>query len=135
MLRAYTYGEENGKPCKLNPSLGCDPYVILYINDKEVLRTSKETDKFVTNANKTFASVKIPKESIIKIEIWDAKSGFFESQDALILKSEGDVASFLNEPIRKGVHVWGDLNKIETLSFWVDEYKFKNVPFKKNKNT
>lgn len=133
MLRAYTYGEENGRSCKLNPSRGCDPYVVLYINDKEVLRTLKETDKFVINVNKTFASVKIPKTSTIRLEIWDAKSGFFES-DAKILKSEGDVEPFLNDPIRKGVYVSGDLNSIETMSFWIDEYKFKNVPFKKNRN-
>lgn len=122
----------NEKTCKLNPSRGCDPFVILYVNDKEVLRTSKEIDQFVTNVNKTFTSIKIPKTSTIRIEIWDARSGYFE-KDMLILKSEGDVNSFLSEPIRRGVYVLGDLNRIETLSFWIDEYKFKNVPFKKNK--
>lgn len=132
MLHAYTYGEENGKTCKWNPSLGCDPFVILYVNDKEVLRTSKETDQFVTNVNKTFTSMKIPKTSKIRIEIWDARSGYFE-KDMLVLKNEGDVDSFLSEPIRRGVYVLGDLNRIETMSFWIDEYNFKNVPFKKNK--
>lgn len=98
------------------------------------MKTPKETDKFVTNVNRTFTSVKIPKNSSIRLEIWDAKSGFFEKKDELILRSEGDIDSFLNEPIRKGVYVLGDLNRIETMSFWIDEYKFKNVPRKIERN-
>lgn len=123
LLNAFTYGTENGNSCRLNSYLGCDPYIILYINDEEVLKTPQTTKKFLTNVNKTFTSVKIPKTSKIRLEIWHASSVIWES-DALILKSEGDVTSFLNKPIHKGVYLFEDFNTIETMSFWVDEYKF-----------
>lgn len=111
-----------GKTCKRNPSYGCDPYVILYINDEAVIKTKKQVDKFMSSVDKTFMSAKIPKTSTIKIEIWDASSGFWES-DTLIMRTEGDVNSFLNEPLRRGIYAYGDVNAIETMSFWTDEYK------------
>lgn len=129
ILNAYTYGEVNGKTCKWNPSHGCDPYFILYINDKEVLKTAKKVDKFFSEVDKTFTSAKIARNSIIKLEIWDASSGFWE-KDALILRSEGDVDSFLNEPLRNGIYVLGGVNAIETISFWADDYKQGNIALK-----
>lgn len=69
----------------------------------------------------TYTTGKILKNSTtIKIEVWDASSEFFEN-DAIIQKTEGNIDSFLNEPIRKGTRFDEYLrNKIETMSFWRD---------------
>lgn len=123
LLNAYTYGEESGKTCKFNPSYGCSPYFILYINGDVVIKTPNEVDKFITHVDESFISAKIKKTSIIKVEIWDASSAFWET-DKLILRSEGDVDSFLNKPHRTGVYAhMGGVNAIETMSFWEDDYK------------
>lgn len=122
LLRAYTYGELSGRSCKLNPSVGCDPYLVLYINNEQVMKTAKKTQTFFYDVNSIFTSAKIPKTSIVKLEIWDASSRFW-GRDALILSTVGNIDSFLNEPLRKGVYISGDVNSIETMSFWLNDYK------------
>lgn len=72
-------------------------------------------------ADITFTTLRIPKNSTIEIQIWDESSAFWEKTE-LILQSKGDVDSFLNEPLRKGVMINGKRNEIETISFWQNEY-------------
>lgn len=114
------FGEKSGKPCKLDLSDGCDPFIKLFVNNELVLKTPKLVNKFSFDAKITFTTAKVPKNSTIKIEIWHAKSRFWDS-DALILDSEGNIESFLNEPLRKGNHYYENDNWIETMSFWRDE--------------
>lgn len=118
----YTYGELDGNSCKLFGFYGCNPYVKLFVNGAEKLRTPTAQHKYVFNADVTFTTSKIPKNSTIMIQIWDASAAFWE-KDALILNTEGDIDSFLNEPLREGVIIKDNRNAIETVPFWQDEYE------------
>lgn len=118
----FTYGKADGSTCKLFGFHGCDPYVKLFVDENEVLKTARAKHKFVYDTDVTFTSDNIAKNSTIKIEIWDASSAFWE-HDALILTTQGDVNSFLKQPLREGVIVKDKQNAIETVSFWQDEYK------------
>lgn len=49
------------------------------------------------------------------------------SSPKMIFSTEGDVESFLTDPVRKSAnseaHSLDDVNSIETMSFWLDEFK------------
>lgn len=119
LLNVYTYGKANGKTCKFFETLGCNSYVKLSVNGEEKMRTHETKGEHSYDVDKTFISAKIPKKSTIKLEVWRPKSG---GEDKLILRTEGDVDSFLKEPLRKGTHFDHGDNRIETISFWEDAY-------------
>lgn len=116
------FGQKNGKPCKLDYSDGCDPYIELYVNDELVLKTEKQVNKFSFDPKVTFTTAKIPKNSTVRIEIWHAKSAFWD-RDSLILTTDGDIDSFLKQPLREVDHQLKNDNFVETVSFWRDEYE------------
>lgn len=87
-----------------------------------MLQTSKLRKQFSFDARITFTTPKIRKNSKIKIEVWHVKRIFWDT-DGLIQSIEGDVESYLREPLRQGDHVYKKFNFIETMSFWRDEYQ------------
>lgn len=87
-----------------------------------MLKTVKEKNRSDYNPHVTFTTEKIAKDSIVRIEVWDKKAAFWES-DALIQTTKGHVESFLNEPTRNGVQCSTIQNFLETMSFWRDELR------------
>lgn len=120
--KVFAYGEADGSSCKFYSRFGCNSYIKLFVGDDELFRSSTMKDKFVYDADITFTTGRILKNSTIKIEIWDESSAFWE-KDRLILKTEDNVDSFLKEPLRKGAMFGDKQNAIETISFWQDEYR------------
>lgn len=86
-----------------------------------MLKTVKQKNHESYNPYITFTTERIPKNSTIRIEIWDKGAGFWKS-DALIQRTEGNVESFLNKPLRNGGNCSENHNSIETMSFWSDEF-------------
>lgn len=130
-LKVFTYGEADGSSCKFYSRFGCNSYIKLFVDDDELFRSSTMKDKFVYDADITFTTGRISKDSTIKIEIWDESSAFWEL-DRLILKTDGNVESFLKQPLREGVMVGDKRNAIETVSFWQDEYK-EDIYYRRSK--
>lgn len=89
------------------------------------MKTNMEKSKVWYDVDKTFTTTRILKNSTISIEIWSTKSDKIEfaKGDDLILRTEGDVDSFLKHPLRIGTHFDDGDNQIETMSFWQDEYE------------
>lgn len=114
---AYTYHRADGEFCKLIKK-GCDSYISVFINDENVLKTPKQKNKTSYDADITFTSAKISKQSKVRIEVRDASS------DALILVADGNIESFLNKHIHEGQRYdQKQFNSIETVSFWRNEYE------------
>lgn len=113
----YTYCRADGKLCKYNAKNGCDSTIQLFVDGDDVLKSPKEMNKISYDANITFTSARISKKSTIRIEVRDVGSG------TLIFDTEGDVESFLKQPLREGEPVCKHANSIETVSFWRDEYQ------------
>lgn len=84
------------------------------------MTTHTEKDEHSYDVDKSFTTAKIKKTSIIKIEVLRPKSG---GDDKLILSTEGDIESYLKEPLRKGHHFDMGDNQIQTVSFWEDAYE------------
>lgn len=96
----------------------CDIYVKVFVNETEILKTDFENNKNFVRVNRGFQSKDVSKGPIskstkIKIQIWDDNF----SSDDLLQETDGDIDSYLNEPLRKGFRS----NKIETSSIWIDE--------------
>lgn len=88
-----------------------------------MVTSTKRKNRDSYNPYVTFTTEAIEKDSIIRIETWDASAGFWESE-RLIQKTNGTVESFLNEPLRLGVKCpENKQNSLETMSFWRDELK------------
>lgn len=121
--RVIASGEADGSSCETNSNMECDPYLILYIDDEEVIRTPTREDTTHFDANVDYASKKILKTANIKIEVWDDDSGFLGSPDDLIMRTEGNVESFLNNGIREGAKIASLVNRIETISVWKDDFE------------
>lgn len=118
-IRAY--GLVDGSSCDVAASSLCDPYVKLEINDEKVIETKPQENICCFDVNATYQTIKIPKTSTIKIEVWDDDSGFFGSADDLVQSAEGSIDSFIKTPIRDGAVFSTQQNLIETISFWQDE--------------
>lgn len=116
----FTYGKANGKACKVLETFGCNSYVVLFVNGDQVMKTHTEKDEYTYDVDKTFTTGKISKKSKITIEVWRPKT---LGHDKLIMRTEGDVDSYLKEPLRVGAHFAHGDNRIETMSFWKDEYE------------
>lgn len=121
----YTFGKANGKPCKFQGYSGCDSHIVLFVNGQRVMKTPTEKNKFSYDVDRTYISEKIPKNATIKIEVWNSKTEKLTAsrREKLIQRAEGDVSSFLEQPLRVGALVEGSANRIEIMSFWQDEYE------------
>lgn len=85
-----------------------------------MLKTPKQKSKVRYDANVTFTTARISKNSTIEINVRDANS------DDLILNMKGDVEYFVKTRIYESHGSKKDLtepNRIETVSFWRDEYQ------------
>ena len=83
--------------------------------------TKKRQDSYDPHVQLT--TDKIPKASIIRIEVWDDdSSGIFSSPDDLIIQTEGGIEEFANEPVRHGSTFLGYTSSIEISLTWQDEY-------------
>lgn len=127
-FQVFTYGERDGSNCKFYARLlsafwtiGCDSFIELKINDELTYKSPVMKNKFIYDANAIILTPRIPKSSKIKIKIFD--HGVLWEKTAVILNTKGDIDSFLTEPLRKGANINGKQNAIETVSFWLDEYK------------
>lgn len=127
------YGDADRDKCDPAEAKECDPYVKLIINDEEILRSPSRTNIAIYDLNYRYVSGKIPRNSNITVEIWDDDQftgflAFASSSDDLVLRSEGNIDDFLNNPFRTGVVTTGaqfnGQNSISTYSFWEDEYDF-----------
>ena len=116
----------NDKASKLDSNVqlpsGCNPVIKMFVNGEMVKETPKRKDKSLHDVDVTFETAKISKNSTIKLELWDAGSGFLASKK-LIFSTEGSVESFLNQPFRDNDINTNKIDAIETMSFWRDEYK------------
>lgn len=117
-----------GELFPLNPNgygwiANCDPIIKLFVNGEKLLKTTRSINGFSFDAKITFTTAKIWKNSTIQIEIWDAKKGFM-NPNQLIFSKKGTVNSFLNKQRRaEGDDFSENANRIETVSFWRDEYE------------
>lgn len=101
----------------------CDPIIKLFVDDEKVLKTARSINGFSFDAKITFTTGKIQKNSAITIEIWDAKKGFM-NPNVLLFSKKGTVNSFLkNQSRAEGDNFAEHANRIETVSFWRDEYE------------
>lgn len=89
------------------------------------MKTPTEKDKFSYIVDKTITTGKIPRTSTIKIEVWNSKTEKLtaSTRKKLIQRSEDDIDSYLKHPLRIGAQIEGSANRIETMSFWQDEYE------------
>lgn len=117
----HAYGLADGSGCDVSSS--CDPYVKFFIDGEKVMQTDAKQNTCCYDANAMYQSIKIPKKSAIKIEVWDDDSGFFGTADDLIMQTQGTIESFMKTSIRVGSVFDARRNSIETISFWQDEYK------------
>lgn len=122
--RVYLYGElfplyPNGYGWLAN----CDPIIKLFINDEKLLKTTRSINGFSFDAKITFTTSKILKNSTIRIEIWDSRKGFM-NPNVKIFGIKGTVNAFLNKQRSgDGDNFSENANRIETVSFWRDEYE------------
>lgn len=93
----------------------------LFINNEKVVETKPQENICCLDANVTYQSIKIPKRSTIKIEVWDDDSGFFATADDLVQRSEGNIDYFIKTSIHDGAVFSTNQNLIETIAFWQDE--------------
>lgn len=121
----HAFGDINGNSCDATKQLHCDIYVKLFINDELIYRSPKKEDSLMYDIKYQYISKLIPKTSIIRIDVWDSDSGLFGSEDDLILRTQGDVNSFLQNPFRTGTTTKNaspnGQNSINTFVFWKDE--------------
>lgn len=122
LINTYFYGEKNDLSSIHLPP-GCKPYVKLFVNDKLVKESTTKKHNTLHDANISFETAKILKNStILRLEIWDAGSGLWSGTKSIFWTS-GNVESFLNEPIRKNNMNSSETIDAEIISFWRDELK------------
>lgn len=125
MQYVFTYAEIYGnatKNCKLLFKSGCSPYIKLFVNGEKVLQSTPRKKVFFFDADIMYTTPRIRKNSTIAVEIWDAGTWSAET-DALIQRTEGNIESFLSQPLREGVESNGRRNSIEAVSFWQDKFE------------
>lgn len=83
-------------------------------------------DKNPHHSDVSFETAKILKNSTITLQIWDAGCGLW-SKVEFVFSTKGSIDSFLNQPFRenqrKFIGKFVKVEAIETMSFWLDEYK------------
>lgn len=122
LLQAFISANSNGSVFNIYQSFHSHPYLKLFVNGEQAMETQIETDRIVTIDDITHQTGKIPKTSIIKLEIW-SNDHMFWTNDKLLFQSEGDVESFLTQPFRTDNQTLPESNTVDTVSFWRDEYE------------
>lgn len=120
MINTHFYGDK-GDLYSIHLPPGCKPFIKLYVNDELVKESPARKGGTLHDDDITFETAKILKNSTIKLEIWDARSGFWSGKKS-IFSTVGDVESFLDHPIRKNSINSSEAISAETISFWRDEY-------------
>lgn len=121
--KVYAYFLPDGTRCDDDITVKCDPYIKLFIDDKLILQTERKDETSVYDVNVIYESKQpIPKTTTIKIEVWDYDS-FLNGADDLVQDTEGNIESFLIEPVREGIrsNTTGFVNLIESFVIWKDE--------------
>lgn len=122
----HAYGDDDGNACDSFGGL-CDPFVKFFVNDQLIYKSSSRQDTISYDVNYHYTSELIPKTSTIRIDIWDDDSGFLGSEADLVLRTVGDVTSFVENPFRGGTTCTkrspSGQNSINTIVFWEDEYE------------
>lgn len=93
------FGKTDGSVCETAP---CNPLIRLFINGKSILEKGRNPNADCFDPNISYTSNEIPVNSTIKIEVWDDDTSIFGLDLDLVQREEGNVESFINEPIRKG---------------------------------
>lgn len=122
LINAHFYGDIDEKESSVQLPPGSNPFIKLFVNDKQVKESPKRKDETLHDVDITFETAKIPKNSTIKFEIWDGSCGFW-SGEKFIFSTDGNVESFLNDPFRENDRDTKKIDAIEIMSFWRDEYK------------
>lgn len=121
-----THCEADKNPCKLMNFLKCNSYIKVFVNNKELIRSSTKLIRGEYDPMITLTTEKITKNATIRIEVWDSHFGFW-GNDELIQSTEGSVESLLNNPLREGADCGNsNSNSIETMSLWQDEYQIQS---------
>lgn len=117
----------NGSAC--DTFSACDPYVKLFVDGNEVKATEVRENTNVFHAGIVYVTAKMHKwtERMIKIQVWDSDN-VFSGDDDLIQEEDGDVESFLEQPMRFGARNGDKQNVIETALFWQDERRTEWKP-------
>lgn len=91
---------EDENSCDLERrSILCDPFVKVLIDGKEVLKTNPREETQIYYVGRTITSKKIQKNlTLIEIEVWDYNGE--DSKPDLILRANGTVETFMQEPVR-----------------------------------
>lgn len=100
----------------LIPSKACDPYVIVYVDENEMCRTSiKEESSEITFFHKC-RSKKMRKTATIKLELWDSD----RNGDDLLLSWTTNIETLSNT----SNHVKAESKNVLTIcqSIWQDEF-------------
>lgn len=108
---------------------GCDPYIKILIDDREVHKTETQWDTPHPIWDVTYKSKRMRKDARITIEIWDDDSGFLGSSDDLMLRW----STSIDELLRNGSKYYrigsdrkdrskGGYDMIITKSRWRNEY-------------
>lgn len=122
LLNTHFYGD-NDDLSSIHLPPGCKPFIKLYVNDELAKESPARKDGTLHDADITFETAKIMKNSTIKLEIWDA--GSFWSGVKCIFSTLGNVESFLDHPIRNNSMNLSEVISAETVSFWRDEHEPK----------
>ncbi|XP_037037364.1 uncharacterized protein LOC119075076 [Bradysia coprophila] len=109
----------------------CDPFIRLTIGGN-LFETQSKTDTYTFDVDVVYTSPKISKQSMMKVELYDDDG---DDNPELILRAEGNIDSFLRRGFRSFpvVHTTTSgrniqlSNFVDTVSFWQDEYDYKNV--------
>lgn len=125
----WAYGDMDGKKCdfgftSLNEA--CDVYIKIFINDKLDLETTKHVNEFHGTYTLNYKTPKISKKSLIRIEMWDDDSGFFGSDDDLLLSKTLTIDELTKQrkiEIKAGSTNFIDNNIEIDGSAWQDEYQ------------
>lgn len=128
VLQAYIFADQYGNRANIYIPYLLKPYFKLFVDGKLVLESPKreptESDKIYADDDITYQSGKIEIISTIKLELWGGDDSLWRTCiDKLIFTSEGSITSFLREPFRKDDNNSTDIDTIETISFWRDEYR------------
>lgn len=82
-----------------------NPLIKLFINGQNATEKAFKPSTFCFDANILFASKEIPRNSVIKIEVWNDDTSIIKRNTTLVQSEEGSITSFINEPIRIGAKI------------------------------
>lgn len=108
---------DNVKTLGLSNNKYCDPFVKIYINDKEVYETAVKDDvQNWTTYDEMYFSNKISKQSSIKFHVLD-------KNPSLLLNTTMFEDTLNVETLVKRHLIQGDYSKLYVNAIWKDEYE------------